>query len=227
VIGMPLTIDRRALVFGPAGRRVPWLAMGATGAGCAAIVWWRASVVESNVEVVQLLRLAAVVLAASAATCLEDSCETLTMTTAVGRLRRRALTLGMTGVVVVTIWLGVTFVAAGLAVEPASDRPLPVAGLLVELIALVTCGWFIAAAIIAQLGWRGSAMRAAVSVVVAAICTLRHPQLYEWLWAVPNLSPNLAAGQVRWITIATVAIAATMVLSVDPASRRVARRCSL
>jgi hypothetical protein len=213
-------------VFGPAARRVPWVAMGTTAAGCAAIVWWRASLVESNLQLIQVLRLAAVSLAASASTCLEDGCEPLTVATPYGRLRRRALTLGLTTVVVVTIWCGVALVGAVLAVGPESDPPLPLAGLFLELVALVTCGWFFAAATIAGFGWRGSAMRAAVGLVVAAICTLGHPQLYEWLWPVPSLSPNWRAGQLRWITIAVAAIAATMVLSLDPASRRVARTYS-
>ncbi len=225
-MGTPLTIDRRALVFGAAARRVPWVAIGATGAASAAIVWWRASLVESNLELIQVLRLAAVSLAASASTCLEDGCEPLTVATPYGRLRRRALTLGVTTIVVVTIWCGVALVGAVLAVGSESDAPLPLAGLLLELVALVICGWFFAAATIAGFGWRGSAMRAAVSLVVIAICTLGHPRLYEWTWAEPNLDPNWRAGQLRWITLSIAAIAATIVLSVDPASRRVARAYS-
>jgi hypothetical protein len=200
---------------------VPWVAIGATGVGCAALVWWRASLVDSNIALIQFLRLTAVALAASAATCLEDGCEPLTVTTPYGRLRRRALAVAMTCVVVVIIWLGVALVAAAIAIGPVADQPLPLAGLLVELVALVACGWFVAAAVIVRLGWRGSAMRAAVGLVAAAVCTFGHPQLHEWLWAAPNLGPEWSAGRLRWTTIACAAVLATLALSLDPASRRV------
>jgi hypothetical protein len=218
-----MAIDHRALVLGPAARRVPWVAIGAVGAICAAIVWWRASLVGSNSQLIQVLRLAAIVLAASAATCLEDGCETLTVTTPYGRLRRRALTLGLTAAVVVVIWLGVAAVAGVLAAGPESDRPLPLTGLLIELAAVIACGSLVSAAIIARTGWRGSATRSAFTLIVAAICSVGHPKLYEWLWAAPNIGSDWRAGRLRWAAIALASIVATVILSHDPASPRIGR----
>jgi hypothetical protein len=214
-----MAIRRRALI-GAVVRRVPWGPIGATAGVCAAFTWVRA-VGADPADLVMPLRLAAVLLAATAATCLEDPAEVLTATTPFGRLRRRALAAAMTAAVVIVVWLVLVGIAAMLASDPARGPRIPTGGLTVELIATCATGWLLATWIIATTGWRGSGMRAATGVVIATLASLAHPDIMGWLWAQPGSGPEWNEVHMHWALVGTVAGVGATALSRDPAHRPV------
>jgi hypothetical protein len=215
-----ITVDRRALV-GAAARRVPWVPVGATAAMCAAVVWTRALQVDAALDLVVPLRLSAVLLAAAAAACLEDPSEVLTATTAFGRFRRRCLSAAMTAAVIAAVWSVVVGVAAVLAAGPADEPALPAEGLTIELLATCAVGWLLAASFTASSVSRGSGTRAAVGVVIAAILSISHPDVVQWLWVMPGSGPAWADAHEHWTAVGLLALVGTGVLSRDPAARTV------
>jgi hypothetical protein len=214
------TVDRRALV-GAAARRVPWVPVGATAAVCAAVVWTRALQVDAAVELVVPLRLSAVLLAATAAACLEDPAEVLTCTTPFGRFRRRCLSAAMTAAVIAIAWSLVVGVAAALAADPTGEPALPVGGLTIELLATCAVGWLLAASVAASSGSRRSGSRAAVAVVVTAILSISHPDVVHWLWVMPGMGAAWAEAHEHWTAVGLLALVGAGVLSRDPAARTV------
>ena len=210
-----ISIDHRALVIGPAGRRLPWLALAATTAVSAAVVWARALQVESTDDLLQVTRLTSVLMAAGAASCLEDGNELVTAATPFGRLRRRVLAVGLTGLVTVACWL-IVVIGATAVVDRRSDT-LPVGGLLIELLAMMAFGWLVAAMLIGRSSWRGSGMRAGLGVIIAALITVSIATLNRRLWPMPGT--GWTEVHERWSAIAVVSLVAFMVTSRDPAAR--------
>ncbi len=210
-------IDRRALVFGPAGRRVPWLAIGATTVICGGAVFARALQVESASDLLQVARLMSVLMAAGAASCLEDGNELMTAATPFGRLRRRLLALLLTGLVTVSCWLIVAIGAAAVINAPSGDPSLPLGALLIELVGLMAFGWLLAAILVNRSSWTGSGMRAGLGVIIAALVTISVARTAQWLWPMPGIGWRDA--HERWIAIAIVSIVVFIVASRDPATR--------
>jgi hypothetical protein len=210
-----ISIDHRALVIGPAGRGLPWLALAVTTVVSAVAVWARALQVESTVDLLQVTRLTSVLMAAGAASCLEDGNEMLTTATPFGRLRRRVLAVSLTGLVTVACWL-IVVVGATVLVDRDGEA-LPVGGLLIELLAMMAFGWLVAAMLTSRSSWKGSGMRAGLGVIIAALITFSIGALNRRLW--PIRDTGWTAVHERWITIAVVSMVAFLVTSRDPAGR--------
>jgi hypothetical protein len=211
------TIDLRSLVLGPLARRVPSAVLLATFSVCATIVWVSALRLRSATDLIPVVRVATVVFAGAAATCLEDANEAVVDAAPFGRLRRRSATVAMTGAATVALW-SIVMSGALIIDHGATGARLPVGGLLVELGAICAFGWLVAAALISATTWRGTGARAAAGVVVAALFSLGHPRSIEWLWAMPG--PTWRAAHERWTVVGVLAIWGLLVLSRDPAARR-------
>ncbi len=215
-----ISIDHRALVIGPAARRLPWLALAVTTVVSAVALWARALQVESTDDLFQVTRLTSVLMAAGAASCLEDGNELLTTATPFGRLRRRVLAVGLTGLVTVACWLIVVIGAT--AVVNRRIETLPVGGLLIELLAMMAFGWLVAAMLISRSSWKGSGMRAGLGVIIATLITFSIAAVNRRLW--PIRDTGWTAARERWVTIAAVSLVAFVVTSRDPAGRLATRR---
>lgn len=197
------------------GRRTPWAALcGVALVGGAATALW-ASANDGIGELLLVLRLDALAVAAVAATCLEDGVEELTASAPVGMARRRVASVAMTGAMGVLAWLAIA-VLAGLA--SGRSMELPWDGLLIEVTALSAAGWVLAAMVTAGLGWRGSGVTASAAVSVSMVCTVVTPLTSGWLWTGPG--PAWRTVHIRWSVIGLVAFAGFVVLSRDPARRR-------
>jgi hypothetical protein len=210
-------IELGALVFGPAGRRVPWLSIGTTFLVCVTVALARALQVESASDLLQVARLTSVLMAAAAASCLEDGNEMVTAATPFGRLRRRLVAVLLTGLVTVGGWLIVMIGAAAGVRAPSGGPSLPVGGLLIELLALMAFGWLVAAILMNRSSWHGSGMRAGLGVIIAALITISVARLARWLWPMPGR--GWVEGHQRWTAIAIVSIVVFMLTSRDPAAR--------
>ena len=210
------TIDLRSLVLGPAARRVPTAVLLATFVVCAMVVWLSALRFRSPTDLIPVVRIATVVFAGAAATCLEDANEAVVDATPFGRLRLRSVAVTMTGASTVALWSIVMF-GALIIDRGATGARLPVGGLLVELVAICAFGWLMAATLITATTWRGTGTRAAAGVVVAALFSLGHPRSVGWLWAAPG--PTWRAAHEHWTVVGVLAISGLLLLSRDPAAR--------
>lgn len=210
------TIDRWALVSGPALKRMPWAALAPTIALGIAVVWTQTLAIDERLDLLPTVRIAIVLIAAAAATCLEDPNEPLVDSTPVGRLRRRCLSVAMTGVVSMFATCAL-LAGATLLSRDAAGSPLPVGGLLIELAAACAFGWMLAAGFVAATTWSNSGARAAVSVVVAAPFSLAHPRLADWLWASPGSGWQPA--HQHWVIVGILSIMVFLLFSADAATR--------
>jgi hypothetical protein len=210
------TIDRWALVSGPALKRMPWVALAPTVALCSAVVWTQALAIDERLDLLPTVRIAVVLIAAAAATCLDDPNEPLVDSTPVGRFRRRCLSVAMTGLVSMFA-AGALLAGAALVSRDAAGSPLPVGGVLIELAATCAFGWMIGAGLVAGTTWRNSGVRAAIGVVVAAPFSLAHPHLVGWLWASPG--PGWRRSHECWSIVGIVSIVMFLLFSRDAATR--------
>ena len=196
-------------------RRLPWAALAVAGSCGGSLVVWAAARTPSPGELAVSLQVAAVLLAAGAASGLDDDAEPLTATTPFGRPRRRLLGLTATAAVVFVGWLVILLVASTLAGESVGfGGDLPALALLVQLGALCAGGWAIAAAVI---HWRGSlrpGARAGAGIVVLAALSAAEPRL-RVLW-----SPFSSGSSARWLLVGLGAIAVLTRLSGDGAGGR-------
>ena len=117
----------------------------------------------------------------------------------------------------VVLWSGVVFGAWSIDRSSTAEH-LPVAGLLIELVAACALGWLLAAVLINATNSRGTGTCAATGVVLAALLTVSHPRSIAWLWALPG--PTWRAAYERWVVIAVVALAGLTVFNHDPAGMR-------
>jgi len=198
------------------GRRTPWAALCGVALVCGAATALWASANDGIGELLLVLRLDALAVAAVTATCLEDGAEELAACAPVGMAQRRVASVAMTGAMGVLAWLAIA-VAAGLI--SGRTRELPLAGLLIEVAALISVGWVLAAMITATFGWRGSGFRAAAAVSVLTVCSVFTPRTMDWLWSGP--SPAWQIVHVRWSVIGLISFAGFLLLSRDPAPRQI------
>lgn len=214
--GSKPSIDLRSLLVGPARRRLPTATVLATFCACSLIVWTIAARLASTVDLIPFIRIATVLLAASAATCLEEANQSVIDSTSFGRFRHRTLTVLVSGSATVALW-SILVVGAMLIDRGATDGPLPFIGLLIELVALCTCGWLVAVVLVQRSSWRGTGARAAAAVVVMALFSLADVRSNEWLW--PSPGPKWRAAHQHWASIALVALVVLLAISRDPAIR--------
>ncbi len=208
--------DARTLALRYVVRRVPQVALGATCAVCATVVWLSGARLASTEDLIPVIRVASVLFAAAAGTCLEDPSAEVFDATSFGRLRRRALTVLLTAAAAFVLW-SIVIVGAVIIDRNAAGGGLPVAGLAVELGAMCCFGWLVAAALLWDGAWRGTGTRTAAVVVVASVLTLGHPSSMEWLWAPPG--PAWRTAHELWVVIGVLAALGSLALSRDPAGR--------
>ena len=198
------------------GRRTPWAALCGVVLVCGVATALWSSVNDGIGELLLVLRLDALAVAAVTATCLEDGAEELTASAPVGMTRRRLASVALTGVMGLASWLAIA-VPAGLTSDRSNE--LPWVGLLIEVAALTSVGWVLAAMVTATWGWRGSGVRATAAVSVLTVCTVFTPRTMDWLWSGP--SPAWRMVHVRWSVIGLVSFAGFLLLSRDPARRQI------
>jgi hypothetical protein len=170
---------------------------------------------------VRAVRLTAVLLAAAAAGCLDDSCDALTVTTPVGRARQRRVTLALTAAAVLAGWSAML-----VAVVATSPQPLggsgAVVGLVAEVVALGAVAVLLATALARSgQGWAAGAS-GGLALVVGLVLSREVPRL-GWLWLQPN-EAHWRAAHAGWSSIGIVALAAVSCLARDPAGPLALRR---
>ncbi len=208
-------IDRSGLIRDVV-RRMPWVALGVTALIGGGFTLAGAAVTDSSGELLLLLRLDALMLAATAALCLEDGSEVLTISAPLGRRNRRLFSVAVTGLSSLLLWSGIAGLAATVAGRWAD---VPFGGLLIELSALTVTGWLIAAMVNGAFGWRGSGPRSAAVLCLVTVCTLLVPRTLEWLWRGPG--PAWRIVHIRWCIIGLASSAGFVLLSRDPARRKI------
>ena len=205
-----MTIDARALA-GVSIRRVPVAAVGAGVVLATVALTFAAMSVEVAGDLLPVVRLAAVVVAASCAGAVGDPTAPLTDSTWRGRRRRAAFVLIPTIVLAVATWSAAAVGAQALAPGPS----LPLGGLLVELVAMTLVCWIVTAVLAATRGERGAALAGGSCVMVLALGTMSVPRTIEWLWRSPD--QDWIVSHVRWIAIGAVAAVGLLVVWRDPA----------
>ena len=86
---------------------------------------------------------------------------------------------------------------------------LPIGGLLIELIALMSAGWMIASFIGQVDAVRGSGPKSAAGLVLLCLVSLVSPRTLHWLWTGP--SPSWRIVHVRWSVIGLVSVGKNLV----------------
>jgi hypothetical protein len=192
-------------------RRVPTAAIVGAGVVAAAAVTARAVSADDASELLQVARLSALVVAASATSAVDDPSAPLTDTTWRGRRYRAALVLAPTALLASATWCVPVVVADGLVPGPR----LPIRGLLVELLVLTGVGWLFTASISRSRGPRGAPLAGATLLMLATLATMTTPRTVEWLWRSPD--PAWLASHVRWSSIGVVSGFALASVWRDPA----------
>ena len=211
-----MTVDRPAMLRCVV-RLAPWPAIGATAGAAAVVACVRASRVDDGADLVSVLRVGAVLLAATVATCVEDGSEPLAVASPFGRARRRQVAVAIATSAVVACWLTIAVVAGALTSTGRLSADV-IGGVLVELLALCASAWALAS-ITALGGERGSGTRAALGVLLAVLLSLGYPRTMAWLWPPVEAGPAWDDAHVRWMCVGLAALACTAWLSRDPAAR--------
>ena len=205
-----MTVDARALAR-VSVRRVPVAAVGAGAAVATAVLTFAAMSMDTSGDLLPVVRLATVVVAASCAGAVGDPTAALTDSTWRGRRRRAAFVLIPTMMLAVTTWSGAVVAAQALASGPS----LPLGGLIVELVAITLVCWIVTAVLAATRGERGAALAGGSCVMVLALGTMSVPRTIGWLW--PSPDQDWVVSHVRWIVIGAVAAVGLLVVWRDPA----------
>ena len=200
-------------------RRVPRGLVTGAWLVCGVMLLVRAATAESAIDLLPFVRLASVLFAGVSVFALDDPAAPVTVSTEAGRLRLRAAVVAATLPAVAAAWLSIVLGARLIAGSPDE---LPVAGLLVELLALMAAGWFIAAMMNSEARDTDVAARAAGALVIMVAMTLSVPRLVHALWVGPGTEWNRSHG--RWSAIACLAFGGFLWLSRDPAGRAVRHR---
>jgi hypothetical protein len=209
-------IDCRALVVGPAIRRVPRRELGGVLALCSVpIVVW-ATKVDAVVEMIPAIRIMSVLCAAAAAMCLDDPGEAVLDAAPFGPVRRRTMAMLLMGCAAMLGWW--VLVAGGWLVAGSQvGGVLPVGGLAIEFVVLCLLGWLLAIVRPGRSSERGGGTLAAATLVLMALMSISVPRLIGWFWAMPG--PHWSAAHRNWLYLGALVSAALVVSNRDPASR--------
>jgi hypothetical protein len=197
---------------GHAGRRVPWRQIAGGSVLCAALLLAGASRADSANELLPLVRVASLTLAATAVFALHDPASPVTEATPPGRWHLRSTAAALTFVVVTSAWAAL--VSLSDAFTASSLRPLA-AGSSVELLAMFTTGLAIGATTQRATSFRIAPAWAAAALVLAFAATLTNVRLRAWLWVEPG--PQWQRAHVHWLALAAVGFVAFAWSSRDPA----------
>lgn len=192
-------------------RRVPFAAVVAAGAVAGSALISTAIKVASPADLFPVARLAAAVIAAATANALNDPSAALTDTMWHGRRGRAPFVVVPTLLVASVVWTVLVFSTRWLV----AGAPLPITGLVVELVAMMGVVWLITAVAAKRLGPRAAPAVGAVSVMVVSAATLSMPIAQRWLWALPG--PWWAMSRLRWAAIGMAALAGLAFTWKDPA----------
>lgn len=228
-------------------RLVPWWHLAAGAAAAAVIVssLWRREL-PTNADTVPVLRLAAVVLAASAAFLLDDPSEPTLRAVPVGLRTRRLLRVACALPALAGSWAALLwFAGATPGLEPAQRTPLadgdallPVVALSIEYTGLVLLTLAIAAAALRWSdGETGGRVAAPGVLALAYVAAVLPWGASRWFWALYAPAPSAGAphhpwwdewvtAHQRWVLLAALAAAVTWWCSRDRGSSRLRRPTS-
>jgi hypothetical protein len=206
---------RRTTMSGYVARRVPWQQLAAVGLTCAPVLVVRAATAGSAFDVLPLMRLAALALAATAVLAVDDPACSVTTPTTVGRLRLRVCACVATAVPLIAVWAALLTIARATA---TTSQRLPLGGLLLELLVMCAAGWLIVACLAEVAGDRFVTARAAGVLVVCVGATITTPHLTHWFWVGPGSEWHRS--HVRWAVVGFGAMVVFVWLSLDPARTR-------
>lgn len=192
-------------------RRVPFPAVVVAGAVAGAALTATAMKAASPEDLFPVSRLAAGVIAAATANALSDPSAALTDSMWRGRRGRAPFVMVPTVLVASVVWtvpvISTRWLVAG--------TPLPIAGLVAELVAMTGVVWLITAVAATRLGPRAAPAVAAVSLMVISAATLSMPIAQRWLWALPG--PWWAMSRLRWAAIGITSLSGLAFMWKDPA----------
>jgi len=168
---------------GAAGYSIRRLGLPAVAAGsalCAVLTAVGAAVARNPGDLLHLLRVDIVLLAAVAALALDDPATPLTGATSVPRRRQRLWATAITGTMTLAAFAAIVVVGGG--VIGTLDH-LPLVLLATQLLALMAIGWLIAAALADVTGRDAPGRHAAALLVLVSIASATTPWVSERLWS--------------------------------------------
>jgi hypothetical protein len=173
----------------------------AAGSGlCAAVTGVGAAVARNPGDLLHLLRVDIVLLAAVAALALDDPATPLTGATSVPRRRQRLWATAIIGTVTLAAFAAIVVVSGG--VIGTLDQ-LPVVLLTTQLLALMAIGWLIAAALADVTGRDAPGRHAAALLVLVSIASATTPWVSDRLWYQSGTSWRETS--LAWCVIAGIA----------------------
>jgi hypothetical protein len=193
-------------------RRVPWPQLAGVGMVCGPLLTVRALTAKASGDLLPFMRLTSLALAAATVLAVADAACSVTEPTRVGRLRLRVSAVSAAIVAAVVLWAVLLTIVRAAAATP---QRLPVAGLLMELLAMSMAGWLIAAVLSRASGGRFMPARAAAMLVMSVAMTVTTPPKIRWFWVAPG--PGWDRSHVRWAMVGAAALALFVVHSLDPA----------
>ena len=194
----------RIVEGGAAGYSIRRLRLPAVSAGsalCGVLTAVGAAVARNPGDLLQLLRVDIVLLAAVAALALDDPATPLTGATSVPRRRQRLWATAIIGTVTLAAFAAIVVVSGG--VIGTLDQ-LPLALLATQLLALMAIGWLIAAALADVTGTDAPGRHAAALLVLVSIVSATLPWVSERLWFQPGTSWHETS--LAWSVIAGIAL---------------------
>ena len=189
---------------GAAGCSIRRLCLPAVAAGsglCGALTAVGAAVARNPGDLLQLLRVDIVLLAAVAALALDDPATPLTGATAVPRRRQRLWATTIIGTATLAAFAAIVVVSGG--VIGTLDQ-LPLVLLATQLLALMAIGWLIAAGLADVTGTDAPGRRAAALLVMMSIASATTPWVSERLWSQPGNGWHETS--LAWCLIAGIAL---------------------
>ena len=181
-------------------RRLGLPAVAAGSALCAVLTAVGAAVARNPGDLLHLLRVDIVLLAAVAALALDDPATPLTGATSVPRRRQRLWATAITGTVTLAAFAAIV-VSGG--VTGTLDH-LPLVLLATQLLALMAIGWLIAAALADVTGRDAPGRHAAALLLLVSIASATTPWVSERLWSQPGTSWHETS--LAWCVIGGIAL---------------------
>ena len=182
-------------------RRLPIPTVAAGSGLCGALTAVGAAVARNPGDLLQLLRVDIVLLAAVAALALDDPATALTEATSVPRRRQRLWATTIIGTATLTAFAAIVVVSGG--VIGTLDQ-LPLVLLATQLLALMAIGWLIAASLADVTGRDAPGRHAAALLVMMSIASATTPWVSERLWFQPGTSWHETS--LAWCVIGGIAL---------------------
>jgi hypothetical protein len=182
-------------------RRLCLPAVAVGSALCGVLTAVGAAVARNPGDLVQLLRVDIVLLAAVAALALDDPATPLTGATTVPRRRQRLWATAIIGTVTLAAFAAIVVVSGG--VIGTLDQ-LPLVLLATQLLGLMAIGWLIAAALADVIDTDAPGRRAAALLVMMSIASATTPWISDRLWS--EAGNGWHETSLAWCMIAGIAL---------------------